>query len=221
MLTLAVGLYLLTNLHANTDRPVLWIWMIIAGLGIGPSFAVFALIVQNAVPPREIGTASSSLTFFQQIGGTVGLTIAGTIFASKLIEEIPGQLVSAGVPQQLVDQFQSQSGSLDLTGTGDLGQAIMAQVPPQFQSFVAPYINNIVAGIHEAFSIALGATMWLGIAGALIAAFVVLFLKEVPLRRPLRCPPKPPATLSPRLKEPPQPAPREPVSLPRRRCVPP
>ena len=77
MLTLAVGLFLLTNLHADTDRPVLWIWMIVAGLGIGPSFAVFALIVQNAVPPREIGTASSSLTFFQQIGGTVGLDHRG------------------------------------------------------------------------------------------------------------------------------------------------
>jgi hypothetical protein len=99
-----------------------------------------------------------------------------------LIEEIPGQLVSAGVPQQLVDQFQSQGGSLDLTGTGDLGAAIMAQVPPQFQSFVQPYIDNIVAGIHEAFSIAVGATMWLGIAGALVAAVVVLFLKEQPLR---------------------------------------
>ena len=188
MLTLAVGLFLLTNLHADTDRPVLWIWMIIAGLGIGPSFAVFALIVQNAVPPREIGTASSSLTFFQQIGGTVGLTIAGTIFASRLVDEIPTQLVKSGVPQQLVDQFQAQGGSIDLTGTGDLGQRILANVPPQFQSFVQPYINNIVAGIHEAFSIAVGATMWLGIAGALIAAVVVLFLKEVPLRSTFEMP---------------------------------
>ena len=183
MLTLALGLYLLTNLHADTDRPVLWIWMIIAGLGIGPSFAVFTLIVQNAVPPREIGTASSSLTFFQQIGGTVGLTIAGTIFASRLIAEIPVQLVKAGIPQQFVDQFQAQGGgALDLTGTGDLGQRILEQVPPQFQSIVAPLIPAIVNGIHEAFSIALGATMWLGIAGALVGAVVVLFLKEQPLR---------------------------------------
>jgi EmrB/QacA subfamily drug resistance transporter len=188
MVTLAVGLYLLTNLHADTDRPVLWIWMIIAGLGIGPSFAVFTLIVQNAVPPSEIGTASSSLTFFQQIGGTVGLTIASTIFASKLIEEIPIQLVNAGVPQQFVDQFQSQGGNLDLTGTGDLGARILASVPDQFKSFVEPLIPNIVTGIHEAFSLAVGATMWLGIAGAIVAAVVVLFLKEVPLRSTFEMP---------------------------------
>lgn len=131
---------------------------------------------------REVGTASSSLTFFQQIGGTVGLTIAGTIFANRLIAEIPVQMVKAGVPQQFVDQFQQNGASLDLTGTGDLGQRILAQVPPEFQSFVVPILGNIVAGIHEAFSIAVGATFWLGIGGALVAAVVVLFLKEQPLR---------------------------------------
>jgi EmrB/QacA subfamily drug resistance transporter len=193
MVTLAVGLYLLTNLHADTDRPVLWIWMIIAGLGIGPSFAVFTLIVQNAVPPREIGTASSSLTFFQQIGGTIGLTIASTIFASRLIEEIPTQLVKAGVPQTFVDQFQAQGGgsALDLTGTGNLGERILASIPPEFQALVAPIIPNIVAGIHEAFSLAVGATMWIGIGGALIAAVLALLLKEVPLRSTFEMPEDP------------------------------
>ena len=79
--------------------------MVLAGLGIGPSFAVFTLIVQNAVSPDRIGVATSSLTFFQQIGGTVGLTIAGTIFADRLTAEIPIQLAKAGVPQQVVAGF--------------------------------------------------------------------------------------------------------------------
>ncbi len=183
LLLLALGLFLLTGLHANTDRATLWLWMLIAGLGIGPSFAVFTLIVQNTVAPRDVGTASSSLTFFQQIGGTVGLTIASTIFASRLIEEIPIQLVKSGVPQQFVDQFQAQgSEALDLTGTGDLGARILASVPDEFKSFVEPLIPNIVAGIHEAFSIAAGSTFWIGIVGALIAAAAVLLLKEVPMR---------------------------------------
>ena len=71
--------------------------MILAGIGIGPSFAVFTLIVQNAVSPDRIGTATASLTFFQQIGGTVGLTVAGTLFADRLTAEIPVQLTKAGV----------------------------------------------------------------------------------------------------------------------------
>ena len=184
LLLLALGLFLMTGLHANTDQLPLWLWMILVGLGIGPSFAVFTLIVQNAVSPRDIGVASSNLSFFQQIGGTVGLTIAGTIFASRLTEEIPRQLVVAGVPQQFVDEFQQSGGgaNLDLTGTGDLGARILASVPPEAQPFVAPLIENIVAGIHEAFSLAIGSMVWIGIGGAIIAAIAVLFLKETPMR---------------------------------------
>src|SRR5829696_6832600 len=35
MALLAVGLFLMTNLRANTELPVLWVWMIVAGLGVG------------------------------------------------------------------------------------------------------------------------------------------------------------------------------------------
>ncbi len=182
LVLLGVGLFLMTNLRADTDRLVLWGWMIIAGLGIGPSFAVFTLIVQNAVPVHRIGVASSSLTFFQQIGGTVGLTIAGTIFAGRLTTEIPTQLVANGVPPQIVSQFQSGAASFDLTGTGDLGARILAATPPQFQSFVQPYITNIVSAIHEAIAIAIANSFLFGIVGAFVAAAATLLLKEVPLR---------------------------------------
>ncbi|HEY8871181.1 MAG TPA: MDR family MFS transporter [Candidatus Limnocylindrales bacterium] len=184
-LMLGLGLYLLTNLRADTDRPILWLWMLVAGLGIGPSFAVFTLIVQNAVAPDRIGAATGSLTFFQQIGGTVGLTIASTIFASRFIAEIPAQLAKSGVPQQFIAQFPvggGGGGGLDLTGTGDLGKRILAAVPEAFRPAVQPIIPNIVHGIHEAFSIALASTFWVGIVGALIAAVLVLFLHEVPMR---------------------------------------
>ena len=189
LVLLGLGLFLLTNLRAETDHPVLWLWMVVAGFGIGPSFAVFTLIVQNAVSPDRIGVATSSLTFFQQIGGTVGLTIAGTLFADRLATEIPTQLVASGVPAQLVSQFQASGGAsgagggaLDLTGTGDLGARILAATPDAFKGVVQPLVPNLVHGIHEAFSIALASTFWVGIAGALIAAVLVLFLHEVPMR---------------------------------------
>ena len=182
---LGISLLLATNLHADTSRPILWFWMVLAGLGIGPSFAVFTLIVQNAVSPDRIGVATSSLTFFQQIGGTVGLTIGGTIFADRLTSEIPVQLVKSGVPQQLVAGFASGGaggGALDLTGTGDLGARILASLPAEVRPTVQPLIPNIVGGIHEAFSIALASTFWIGIGGAFLAAFLILFLEEVPMR---------------------------------------
>lgn len=182
LLLLALGLFMLTNLHADTDRPALWLWMALVGVGIGPSFAVFTLIVQNTVTPDRIGVASSSLTFFQQIGGTVGLTLAGTVLATTLTEEIPKQLVAAGVPAELASQFASAQGSADLTGTGDLGQRILASVPPDVRPIVEPFIGGIVNAIYEAFSLAIASTFWVGIAGALLAAVLVVFLHEQPMR---------------------------------------
>ena len=171
----------MTNLHADTERPWLWFWMVIAGIGIGPSFAVFTLVVQNAVSPARIGVATSSLTFFQQIGGTVGLTIAGTVLAGRIATEIPAQLLAAGVPAQFVSGFAG-GGSSDILGTGDLGQRILASLPPDAQAQIQPLIPTIVHAIHEAFSIALASTFWVGIVGAVIAAICVLFLHEEPMR---------------------------------------
>jgi EmrB/QacA subfamily drug resistance transporter len=181
MALLAAGLFMLTNLTAETDRPILWLWMAITGLAIGPSFAVFTLVVQNSVAPDRIGVATGSLTFFQQIGGTIGLTLAGTVLATKLVEEIPIQLVAAGVPQPVVDGFAG-GGALDVTGTGDLGERILASLPPDVQAQVAPLIPAIVQAFHEAFSLAIAATFWVGIVGALIGFLAVVFLKEEPMR---------------------------------------
>ena len=183
---LGVALLLFTGLRADTARPVMWLWMALAGLGIGPSFAVFTLIVQNAVSPDRIGVATSSLTFFQQIGGTVGLTLAGTILADRIPREIPTQLLASGVPQPLIDQFTAGAASspqVDLLGTGDLGARILAAVPDAFKAVVQPIIPNIVHGIHDAVSIGIASTFWIGIAGAFIAAVLVLLLHEVPMRQ--------------------------------------
>jgi EmrB/QacA subfamily drug resistance transporter len=187
MALLAVGLFLMTNLRADTPVPIVWIWMIIAGLGIGPSFAVFTVLVQNTVAPRVVGTATASLTFFQQIGGTIGLTVAGTLLADTLIRELPGRLVANGVPQIMVDAFAAQGGGggdiLDLTGTGDLGAQILEGIPPgPIRDQVAPIVPNIVAGIHDAFAAAIASTFWISIVGAAIAAVLVLFLRESEIR---------------------------------------
>ena len=185
MLFLAVGLYLLTGLKADTDLPMLWLFMIVTGFGVGPSFAVFTALVQNSVEPRVVGVASASLTFFQQIGGTIGLTIAGTLLADNLAKQIPARLAENGVPQQMIDQFQASGGgggALNLTGTGDLGAQILAQVPAQFQAFVQPFIAPIVLSIHQALSNAIAATFWLSIGAALLAAVLVLFLPGEPLK---------------------------------------
>ena len=124
---MGISTALMTQLRADTPVPIVWVWMLIAGLGVGPTFAVFTLIVQNAVPFRMLGVATSNLTFFRQIGGTVALAIVGTMFASSFQSELVPQLTGSGAsPQSLALMGQAAaSGALDfgkLTGTGDLGQ---------------------------------------------------------------------------------------------------
>jgi EmrB/QacA subfamily drug resistance transporter len=190
LITLSGALLLMTNLRADTPPPVLWIWQFIAGIGIGPTMAVFTIIVQNSVPWQKLGAATSNLTFFRQIGGTVGLAIAGTIFGSTLQSEAPRQiaaeLTKAGVPQAQLDVYAGQfSGVLkldDISAVGDMGARILAGLPEQVRVLVAPYITNIVLGIHDAFSLAIANTMWLSVIATLAAVAAVLTLREVPLR---------------------------------------
>ena len=182
MVVLAGGLYLMTNLRADTELTTTWVWMFIAGLGVGPSFAVFTALVQNSVLPRVVGIATASLTFFQQIGGTIGLTIAGTLLADSLTKELPARLVANQVPQQLVDQFTAAGGAggnaLNLTGTGDLGQRILDGLPPEAVPFVQPFIAQIVLSIQQGFALAIASTFWVGIAAAVLAAIAVLFIRN-------------------------------------------
>jgi EmrB/QacA subfamily drug resistance transporter len=187
---LGVGSYLFTNLGASSDTQVIWLWQFILGIGIGPTLAVFTIVVQNAVPFRKLGVATSNLTFFRQIGGTIGLAIAGTIFGSQLTNLLPERLAANGVPGQALDLLQAQGGGAfdlnNLVGVGtDLGAAILEQVPEQARPIVEPAIPTIVASIYEAISFAIASVFWLGVLAAVIAFVAVLVIRELPLRTTL------------------------------------
>jgi MFS family permease len=182
----------MTQLTKDTPVPVVWLWMLIAGLGVGPTFSVFTIVIQNAVPFQKLGVATSNLTFFRQIGGVVGLSMAGTVFGTILRDQIPVQLAAAGVPAQIVDGFQG--GGFDpntLVGVGgDLGQTILGNVPDQFRPVVEPLIPNIVNAIYAAITLAIANVFWLGVVGGVAAFVAVLFIRELPLRTATRLPMK-------------------------------
>jgi EmrB/QacA subfamily drug resistance transporter len=185
LVVMSVGIALMTQLKADTPITTLWVWMFITGAGIGPTLSVFTIVVQNAVPFKQLGVATSNLTFFRQIGGSVGLAVTGTIFGSRLVEVLPGQLTAAGVPAPAVSQFSNAgTGALDnLVGVGsDLGTQILSLVPPAFQDAVKPMIPAIVNGIHSAFTIGVTSAFQIGVVTTVLAAGTALFLKEIPLR---------------------------------------
>jgi EmrB/QacA subfamily drug resistance transporter len=202
---MALGMLLLTNVTADTELPIFWLWMFIAGVGIGPSLAGFTIVVQNAVPFSKLGVATSNLTFFRQIGGSIGLAVVGTVFGTALVDKLPGAIapVAADIEAAAPPQFQGQlealassagSGSLDLnqfTGVGQsFGTAVVdaasanvpAQAQPLVEQFLAPFVPQLDHAFFEAFSAAMGQAFFVGVLATLVALGTVVFLRGLPLR---------------------------------------
>src|SRR6187455_2591412 len=108
---LGVATALMTQLTKDTPLPIVWFWMFLAGLGVGPTFSVFTIVIQNSVPFRQMGVATSNLTFFRQIGGSVALAFVGTIFAQTFQDDLVPQFVLAGVPDQVIQGFRQAMAS--------------------------------------------------------------------------------------------------------------
>ena len=158
----------MTGLTVDTDRPVLWLWMVVYRPG---HRAVVRRLHGDRPEQRRSALrrlATASLTFFQQIGGTIGLTLASTFLAAALTADpaAPRRQRRSAAGDRPV-RAGSGGGQLDLTGTGDLGARILAATPEQFRPFIEPLIPQIVQAIHESFSLAIASSFWIGIVAAL------------------------------------------------------
>jgi EmrB/QacA subfamily drug resistance transporter len=202
LVAMTVGIALMTQLRADTEYPVLFLWMFVAGLGIGPTLSVFTIVVQNAVAFSKLGVATSNLTFFRQIGGSVGLAIAGTQFGSALRDGLPSQTdpvfasmaaQAPAVARPQIDQFHAmfnqliQSGQgIDLnnqTGVGQsFGNVILQQVPAAFQGVVQPFVVQFDQAFNNAMSLAIAQTFWIAVAASLAGLVAAFFMRELPLR---------------------------------------
>jgi len=177
LVTLVIGQTLTTQLRVGTDDNVLAAWMFIAGLGIGPTFAVFTIIVQNAVPFQDLGAATADLTLFRQIGTTVGIAFAYTLFRLNFTWDLlRSQVIAAGAPAALVPTTPPAGFDIAaLTSVGGGGSNPLAQIPAQFQAI-------FVQGFHQAMTISIANSIWLGVGAAALAVVSALFLHEIPLR---------------------------------------
>jgi MFS family permease len=105
---------------ADTSIWTLVPFMVLMGLGLGFNFQPVILAVQNAVSPREMGVATSSVTFFRQMGGTIGVAAFLSILFTRLPTDI-GNAVQDTVRAnpELAPQFEQlgagTGGSLDDT----------------------------------------------------------------------------------------------------------
>jgi len=171
-----VGGFLMTHLTAGVSDWELWAWMLVLGLGIGPSMAGFTVVVQNAVPMNRLGVATSTLTFLRQIGASVGLAAAGTIFSSSFAGRLPANLAEAGVPQALIPQLVKLSGALQNVGSG---RALLEHILP---GPLQPLIPRVIAGANNALALSIGDLFWITIVSGVLGLACTLMLRDRPLK---------------------------------------
>ncbi|RSM90897.1 MDR family MFS transporter, partial [Streptomyces sp. WAC 01420] len=94
----ALGLLLLHQLDAHSSTALMSTFFFVFGLGLGLVMQVLVLIVQNAVPYEDLGVATSGATFFRSIGASFGVAIFGTIFATRLGDELTAALRGTDLP---------------------------------------------------------------------------------------------------------------------------
>jgi EmrB/QacA subfamily drug resistance transporter len=153
---LVVGMFLLSLLGVHTPAWVASAYMVVVGVGLGLVMQVLVLAVQNDARPQEIGVATASATFFRSMGGAFGVALFGTIFATRLSDQL------AGLPHRV---------------TAHLGSGV--QLDPTQIDQLPPRVHDVV--LH-AFAHALSGVFLFGMVLALVPFALSWFLREKPLR---------------------------------------
>ncbi|MFC5204834.1 MDR family MFS transporter [Streptomyces kaempferi] len=175
---LVIGMLMLWRLSADSGLFYADISMFVVGAGLGLNMQTIVLAMQNAVPPRDIGVATSSTTFFRQMGGTAGVAV----FLSIVYSVVGGKISDAFADARGTAAFQAaaqahpdQLKTLTSASSGSAGTLN----DTSFLSHLDPVLAHpFKVGFTNAVTVAflVGAVV---LVGAFVLAF---FIKEVPLR---------------------------------------
>ncbi|WP_205850189.1 MDR family MFS transporter [Nakamurella flava] len=155
----ALGMLWMTTLAGNTPIWLICAMLFVLGAGLGFIMQVIVLVVQNAVDPHDVGTATSTNNYFREVGASLGVAIFGSIFTSRLVEGL-GSAFAANPAQ---------------AATSGLDPASL--VPAQVKAVGEPLHTAIV----DSYASALAPVFWYLIPAVLVALVLAFWLPEIPL----------------------------------------
>jgi EmrB/QacA subfamily drug resistance transporter len=173
-----VAMALFSRLTADTSLPTVMLPMVLMGLGLGGSMQPMVTAAQNAASPREIGVATSSVTFFRSMGGTIGAAVFLSILFSRLPDKIQAayaaaadepafRAAAAAHPDQVTALQQSSGGSSSVQDTS--------------------FLNHLASALAHPFKVGFAESMslvfYIAIGIMVVTLIVTLFLPELPLSR--------------------------------------
>lgn len=202
---MTVGVFLLTQMTPTTGLLTAIIFMVIAGIGLGPFFSVLTIAAQNALPPTRLGIGTSAIRYLGQLGAVLGVAIVGTVVNNSLASDIahriptsvaqrltPAGLQAATSPQVLVNP--AYRATVVQTAQHFAAQSAVAHVPPgpqhnQIAATVAAQAMQQAQQMLDSVFVALKLSLAFAIQHGLIAVLVFcgaiivasFFLKDIPM----------------------------------------
>ncbi|KUJ70272.1 transporter [Streptomyces albus subsp. albus] len=155
------GLGLLGTLRYDTPYWRIAVFMALLGLGIGMMMQNLVLATQNQVAPRDLGSASSVVTFFRSLGGAVGVSALGALMANRVTHYVKDGLAELG----------PKAAAAGHGGTGGGGIPDLDKLPAPLREVIEGAYGH---GVGDVFLFAAPA--------ALLAFLFSVFIKEVPLK---------------------------------------
>ena len=158
-----VGLALLSRLGAHTSLVIVSLDILVFGAGLGLFIQVLTLVVQNAVPMRQMGVATSSVTFFRSMGGAIGASALGAVLTAQIAHELPRFLpraALAGGGNKVAELVQSP----------DALRALKVSHPALHEGIIQAYSR----GIDRLFLVAIPVSV--------LSVIAALFIRQVRLR---------------------------------------
>jgi hypothetical protein len=186
---LFVAMIALATMGADVSYLRVTLWMVLAGVGVGPSMPLFTLAVQNAVDVRFIGQATSASQFFRQTGATVGAALMGTVLATTLAVAFAAIELPPGVGESMASAEVSVS-----TGGAELPEQIRGAYERQAATAATPAEASALRdegarvaeetgeAVRAAFAGANGRIYWLSAFLVLLGGAFTLRMPELPLR---------------------------------------
>src|SRR5215213_8543609 len=150
----------MTTLSGATSLWTIGGMFFLLGAGLGLIMQNVVLAAQNAVPADQIGTATSTNNYFREVGATLGVAVFGTLFTSRLADNLTGALTSNA----------EQAVSAGITSPDTL-------VPSAVQAAGDPLKSAIV----DAYASSLAPVFWYLVPILAVGLLLALVLKEIPL----------------------------------------
>lgn len=173
----AAGMVLVSTMNETTGFARSMGYIVIMGFGLGGTLSTLALAVQNSVPVRLMGTATSALQFFRLIGGTAGLALLGTALRNRFsfrVDETVSATVRNALPPGRLDAIKDNPRVLiDPSAVEDLRSGFSGAGVD-----AAAMADTLLTDLNSALASAVGDVFTVG-AGVMVAAVgMTLFLRR-------------------------------------------